>query len=66
MRTSDVLLRRFDTYFRSAIVNKGIKTWPLSILLMAGTAMPALAEAAKPVAAPAAANVMLDPWTGPL
>ncbi|MBK6707632.1 MAG: M3 family metallopeptidase [Sphingomonadales bacterium] len=32
---------------------------------MAGTAMPALAEAAKPVAAPAAANVMLDPWTGP-
>ena len=43
-------------------MNKGIKTWPLSILLMAGTAMPAFAEAAKPVAAPAAANVMLDPW----
>jgi peptidyl-dipeptidase Dcp len=32
---------------------------------MAGTAMPALAEAAKPVAAPATANVMLDPWVGP-
>ncbi|MBP6380697.1 MAG: M3 family metallopeptidase [Sphingorhabdus sp.] len=32
---------------------------------MAGTAMPAFAEAAKPVAAPAAANVMLDPWAGP-
>lgn len=46
-------------------MNKGIKTWPLSILLMAGTAMPALAEAAKPVAAPATANVMLDPWVGP-
>ncbi|MGC1470212.1 MAG: M3 family metallopeptidase, partial [Sphingorhabdus sp.] len=46
-------------------MNKGIKTWPLSILLMAGTAMPTVAEAAKPVAAPAAANVVLDPWVGP-
>ncbi|HMS19418.1 M3 family metallopeptidase [uncultured Sphingorhabdus sp.] len=46
-------------------MNKGIKTWPLSILLMAGTAMPAFAEVAKPAAAPAAVNLMLDPWTGP-
>ncbi len=65
MRTTGLCCAGFDTHFRSAIVNKGIKTWPLSILLMAGTAMPAFAEAAKPVAAPAAANVMLDPWAGP-
>lgn len=32
---------------------------------MAGTAMPALAEATKPAAAPVAANPILDPWTGP-
>jgi len=32
---------------------------------MAGTAMPALAEASKPAAAPVAANPILDPWTGP-
>ncbi|MEW6575162.1 MAG: M3 family metallopeptidase [Pseudomonadota bacterium] len=44
---------------------KGYKSWPLSILLMAGTAMPALAEATKPAAAPVAANPILDPWTGP-
>ncbi|MFN3747996.1 MAG: M3 family metallopeptidase [Sphingorhabdus sp.] len=44
---------------------KGYKSWPLSILLMAGTAMPALAEATKPTAAPVAANPILDPWTGP-
>ncbi|HEX4873612.1 MAG TPA: M3 family metallopeptidase, partial [Sphingorhabdus sp.] len=44
---------------------KGYKSWPLSILLMAGTAMPALAEATKPAAAPVATNPILDPWTGP-
>lgn len=46
-------------------MNKGYKTWPLSILLMAGTAMPAFAETAKPAAAPAAVNAILDPWAGP-
>lgn len=65
MRTNGLCCAGFDTYFRSANVNKGIKTWPLSILLMAGTVMPVFAEAAKPVAAPAAANAMLDPWAGP-
>jgi hypothetical protein len=65
MRAIGLCWAGFDTHFRSANVNKGIKTWPLSILLMAGTAMPAFAEVAKPVASPAAANVMLDPWAGP-
>ena len=54
-----------DGDLEKLVVKKGIKTWPLSILLLTGTAMPAFAEVAKPAAAPATTNVILDPWTGP-
>jgi peptidyl-dipeptidase Dcp len=47
-------------------VNKGMKTWSLIALLLAGVSMPVAVEAKAPAkkAAPAASPI-LDAWTGP-
>jgi peptidyl-dipeptidase Dcp len=47
-------------------VNKGMKLWSLTALLLAGASMPVAVEARTAAkAAPAAASPILDPWTGP-
>jgi peptidyl-dipeptidase Dcp len=53
-----------------ARVNKGMKTWSIMALLLAGVSMPAMVDAKtaaqpKAKAAAPAASPILSPWTGP-
>jgi peptidyl-dipeptidase Dcp len=46
-------------------VNKGMKTWSLMALLLAGVSMPVALEAKTAAKAAPAASPILDEWTGP-
>lgn len=46
-------------------VNKGMKLWSLTALLLAGASMPVAVEARTAAKAAPAASPILDPWSGP-